>query len=185
MPGAGRRPRPLPRRPTRPRPADLRRGAPLAVVPAQPPRRRPGRRGRADGHRGDDYRLSFAVHLCAMRPRRRHCGRRRSRGECASRAYPHLRERCISCSYNSGPAAAPGNSDQLATQHVKRGHIGPGWTALMDAACFHRKWSLLLSRSSQGYECGRCDRSCDRQPSGTSAGAGRWCGPGCKRGAVA
>ena len=49
--GDGRGPPPLPRRRADRRPPRGRPGAALAVVPAQPPRRRPGRGGRADGDR--------------------------------------------------------------------------------------------------------------------------------------
>ncbi len=63
----------------------------------------------------------------------------------------NLSERCISCSYDSGPAPAPGNSDQIGTEDVEGGPIAREWMPSMGAACCHRTWSIISTRPSEGH----------------------------------
>ena len=60
----------------------------------------------------------------------------------------NLHERCISCSCNSGPAHAPGNTEQLATEDVENGPTGQGSTRSMSAACYRPTWSFMGARPS-------------------------------------
>ena len=96
----------------------------------------------------------------------------------------NLRERYSSCSYNSGPAHAPGTTEQLGIEDVENGRTGWGWTRSMSAACYRPLWPLISTRRSgaRRFWWGACAGGFHHP--GPRAGAVRRRRQGCESAAV-